>query len=101
MPTYGHHFIQTYEDPTTGEDAFENGHAILLSSTGSRRWELSGNPEEPFKVGLVWDPDAPAVQDRFTHEHLVATAEQFELHPLQRTSTHPQARGSSLNAPTR
>lgn len=50
-------------------------------------------PNKPFPVPVVWDPDARRVPDKFTHEHLAASAAAFGLRPFDEDFYAPDGRG--------
>lgn len=81
FPSYGHRFIQAF-DQIPGDLPLANGRAIIVGAIGTSRWELSGDPELPFRVGMVWDPEAPRIRNKFTHEHLVEMARRYGLRPF-------------------
>lgn len=81
IASYGYRFIQSFDDPS-GEEPLAKAHAIGVGATSASRWEITGDPEFPCRVGLAWDPEAPRVRDRFTHEHLVEMARRYGLRPF-------------------
>lgn len=76
--TYGYRwFSEVRADPAV-ELGFE-GRSLGLHTENGRRWTLSGG-ERPWSA--VWDPGARRVIDRFSHEHLVASAASLGLRPF-------------------
>lgn len=76
--TYGDRkFSEIRVDPST-ERGFEVRVMRLLTDDG-RRWDLDAF-EPPWHA--VWDPGARRVVDRFSHEHLVASAASLGLRPF-------------------
>lgn len=79
--SYGIRRMQTYE-LVPGADKTAHPHAIVARAESARKWEVRANPDDPFPVGIVWDPDAKRIQDRFTHAHLVEMARRYGLRPF-------------------
>lgn len=79
--SYGVRKLETYE-LVPGADHLAHPHAVVVRATGARGWEAYIDPEHPFPVGLVWDPQAKRTQDRFRHEHLDEMARRYGLRPF-------------------
>ena len=79
--SYGSRKLATYEiipsDPPTSR-----GHVVSVKYLESGRWGLNADPDDPFPVGLVYDPHARRVQDRFSHEHLLEMTRRYGLRPF-------------------
>ena len=80
----GRQFSEVRADPSLGR-GFEARTLWLLTESG-RRWTLEGG-EAPWSA--VWDPEARRPVDRFTHEHVVASAAARGLRPFDEDFYHP------------
>lgn len=75
------------------------GRMLGVRAATDTRWELDRSPEE-FDGGNFWDPDAPRLRDRFTHDHLVQMAARLGLRPFDEDFFVPEVGSVMLNDTT-